>query len=124
MDVTQAVHVVEDDEDVRSSLKALLTASGFSVYSFASAESFLAEQDGLAPGVLVVDCRMPGCGGISLLKRLQPRFLPIVHSAHLDEDTTAEARRLGAFDTVEKPACPASLLDIVRSASAFIRHLR
>jgi two-component system, LuxR family, response regulator FixJ len=112
------VHVVDDDNAVRISLRALLSAFGFSVESFASSEEFLALQHSLSPGVVIVDWRMPGSGGAGVLQHLADGFLPIVHSAYLDDATVSEARKLGAIDAIEKPCDPSTLIGAVRKAFA------
>lgn len=110
------VHVVDDDNAVRASLRALFSAVGFAVESFASGEEFLAMQNSLSPGVVILDWRMPGAGGVGVLQQLTDGFLPIVHSAYLDDATKAEARKLGAIATIEKPCDPSTLIAAVRGA--------
>ena len=109
------VHVVDDDEAVRSSFQSLLGALGFRVEAFASGEEFLVKQRDLNPGILIIDWRMPGCGGVGVLRKLRAGFVPIVHSASLDSGTIAEARKLGAAATIEKPCIPFELVETVKA---------
>ena len=60
------VHVVDDDDAVRSSLRLLLKSAGLPTIAHASAQEFLAAWDGDQPGCLVLDVRMPGMSGIEL----------------------------------------------------------
>ena len=110
------VHVVEDDDAVRRALRSLMSAVGFAGECFATGEEFLTRQHDLDRGVLLLDWRMPGIGGAGVLQELKPGFAPIVHSAHLDSATVAEARKLGAIDTIEKPCDPSALIEMVRGA--------
>jgi FixJ family two-component response regulator len=53
------VFVVDDNTDIRIYLTDLLRQMGYSVESFDSAESFLAQSFDIFPAVLVLDVRMP-----------------------------------------------------------------
>ncbi len=110
------IYVVDDDDAVRGSICALLSAFGFDVESFDSGETFLNALSRLRNGIIVLDWRMPGCGGATVLRALDEHFFTIVHSAHLDSAAIAEARRLGAADIIEKPCEPRQLVDAVRRA--------
>src|SRR5690349_18000763 len=65
------VHVVDDDDAVRLSLACLLESASFFVCLHGSAVEVLAVLDQLVTGCLVVDCDMPGIGGLELLRRLR-----------------------------------------------------
>lgn len=110
------IYVVDDDDAVRASICALLSAFGFDVESFDSGETFLNALNRLRNGIIVLDWRMPGCGGAAVLRALDEHYFTIVHSAHLDSAAIAEATRLGARDIIEKPCEPRQLVDAVRRA--------
>jgi FixJ family two-component response regulator len=57
------VHVVDDDELMRSSLEDLLHSVGYQVRLYSRAEDFLAADISEAPGCVIVDVRMPGPSG-------------------------------------------------------------
>jgi FixJ family two-component response regulator len=65
------VFVVEDDEEVRVSTRALLEASGYAVREFASAEDVIASGDMAAAGCIVLDQTLPGISGLDLIRRLR-----------------------------------------------------
>jgi two-component system, LuxR family, response regulator FixJ len=62
----EIVHVVDDDEAVRDSLRFLLQSAGLSVCVHDSAESFLATAGQHAIGCVLTDVRMPGADGLQL----------------------------------------------------------
>lgn len=115
------IYVVDDDEAVRESLAALLEASGFEPRIFDSADSFLAAFDAADAGCVLLDVRMPGTDGLTLLERLAPvrRGVPVVMmTAHGDVPMAARAMRAGASDFVEKPFQQAALVESIAGAMA------
>jgi len=110
------VYVVDDDEGVRDSLQYLLEASQYMVYTFASAENFLAQFDPHAIAVLVLDVRMPGMSGLQLQEELLARkaALPIVFvTGHGDVSMAVSTMKKGAVDFIEKPFNQADLKALV-----------
>jgi FixJ family two-component response regulator len=110
------VYVVDDDEGVRDSLQYLLEASQYQVYTFASAENFLAQFDPHAIAVLVLDVRMPGMSGLQLQEELLARkaALPIVFvTGHGDVSMAVSTMKKGAVDFIEKPFNQADLKALV-----------
>ena len=57
------IHIVDDDESVRSAMTRLLTAAGYAVRTYASAGDFLLDPPTDTPGCLLLDLRMPGPRG-------------------------------------------------------------
>lgn len=100
------VHIVDDEEAVRTSLAFLLGTSGFATRIHESATAFLDVAPGIRNGCLVTDLRMPDLDGVELLRRLKERdaMLPaIVISGHGDVQMAVEAMKNGALDFIEKP---------------------
>ncbi len=115
------IFVVDDDEDVRSSLQALLEAEGFAAESFESASAFLASDAAARPGCLIADIRMPDMDGLELQEELVRRKigLPvIVVTGHGDVPLAVRAMKAGALDFLEKPYDEAVLLSSVQRALA------
>ena len=54
------LHVVDDDEALRTALLRLLDAAGFEARGFALAGEFLLDPPADRPGCLLLDVRMPG----------------------------------------------------------------
>jgi two-component system response regulator FixJ len=112
------VYVVDDDEAVRESLRALFQSVGLAVETFASAGEFLASVERPGVGCLLVDVRMPGLSGLELLeklKELQVNLPAIVITGHSDVATAVRAMKAGAKDFIEKPFNAQLLLERVQA---------
>jgi FixJ family two-component response regulator len=121
------VHVVDDDEAVRSSLKLLLKSAGLTALAYASAAEFLAAYEDDQPGCLVLDIRMPGMNGLELQDELNRRgaMIPVIFiTGHGDVPMAVEAMQLGAMDFLQKPFRDQDLIDRVRKALALDRGNR
>lgn len=115
------VHVVDDDQAVRTALARLLRSRGYQVALHASAEAFLAGHDPEAHGCIVLDVAMPGLDGPGLQRRLlhDGDALPIVFlTGSTDVAICAAAMREGAVDFLTKPVDEAELARAVASALA------
>ena len=113
------VYVVDDDAGMRKSIQLLLGTSSFDVRLFEAAEQAIDAIDTRRSGCMVLDLRMPGMGGMELLRRLKerlPDFPIILISGHADVATAVRGMRLGALDLLEKPFEPQALIDAVRNA--------
>ncbi|MGI9449692.1 MAG: response regulator transcription factor [Geminicoccaceae bacterium] len=100
------IYIVDDDDAVRDSLEALLLAEGFDVVGFGSAEAFLADCDLSIAGCCLLDVRMPGKDGLTLLDELRSSSatMPIIMiTGHGDVPMAVKAMKLGAVDFIEKP---------------------
>lgn len=115
------VHVVDDDASWRMSVQRLLSAAGYRVALYESAESFLQTADLDPGGCVLLDFRMSGISGLELQQRLgEARHrLPIVFiSGHGDIPTSVRAMKSGAEDFLTKPVDTDVLLEAVARASA------
>ncbi|MCW3474096.1 response regulator FixJ [Limobrevibacterium gyesilva] len=113
------VHVVDDDEAVRRSLALLLGSFGHSTCTYPSAEAFLAALDGIEPGCVIVDIRMPGMDGLGLQQELKRRgaSLPVVVvTGHAEVALAVQAMKAGAVDFIEKPYSEEDILRAVAAA--------
>ncbi len=113
------VCVIDDDPAVRDSLTALLQAAGLEASTFASAEAFLAYGGIAHAGCALVDLRIPGMDGITLLMKLKAsgsRLPVVVMTGHADVQIAVAAMKAGAIDFIEKPYSADALLTLVRRA--------
>jgi two-component system response regulator FixJ len=119
MQSTNLVHLIDDDEAVRSSLAFLLSTAKIGVQTYESATAFLAALPDARTGCVVTDVRMPGMSGLDLLRELKARKLAmpvIVITGHGDVQLAVEAMKIGAADFIEKPFDDDVLLAAVRGA--------
>jgi two-component system response regulator FixJ len=115
------IYVVDDDPAVRDSLEALLAAEGFETASSGSAEAFLRQFDPVGAACVLLDVRMPGMDGLTLLETLgsDRKSVPVVIlTGHADVPMAVRAIRAGAADFLEKPFAATRLLGSIRSAIA------
>lgn len=116
---TGCVYIVDDDEELSRFVASQLTADGYRVQCFRSAEQLLENGIGQVPACLLVDLMLPGLSGLMLCRELVRRRLPcsfIFFSGHASVSTTVEAMKLGAVDFLEKPCSPQQLKSSVQSA--------
>lgn len=115
-----AVSVVEDDESLRRALVALIRSIGHEARGFASAEEYLALQDGRCACV-ITDLHMPGINGIEMMMRLREMgySVPaIMITARAEESIEGRALAAGAVCILRKPFEAGALLDCLQTALA------
>jgi two-component system response regulator FixJ len=111
------IYIVDDDDAVRDSLEAFLTASGYEVRAFASPREFLAVAGTIEFGCVLVDLQMPDMDGLELKNRLTQRNIDlpvVVVTGHGDIATAVAAMRAGAKDFIEKPFTDEAILAGIR----------
>lgn len=115
------IRVVDDDAHMRGSLEFMLTAEGFAVKTYPSAQAFLTDDAPSRPGCLILDVKMDGMTGLELQEEMIRRGirLPVVFlSAHGDIDMAVDTMQRGAVAFVQKTADPARLMEAVYKAVA------
>ena len=115
------VHIVDDDEAVRDSTRALLESYGIEVRDYSSAGEFLAEGAVQVQGCVLLDLHMPGISGLELLETLQDRGskVPVIAITGRSDSVLKErAVRAGAVTLLEKPVAGEKLLDLLALALA------
>ena len=115
------VYVVDDDAELRQSLRCLIETVGLRVRTFGCADEFLRNLKPDVIGCLVLDVRMPGQSGIELQEQLNNDLidLPVILlTGYADVPMAVQAMRAGAFDIVQKPFSHQALLDRISHAIA------
>src|ERR1700754_2520658 len=110
------IGVVDDDQDVRTSLADLLRAGGYRAACFGTAEEFLHSPDKDECACVLADISMPGMSGIDLLERLAPTLASrpvIVMTGQAGDLWRDRALRAGAVGLVQKPFQPRALLALL-----------
>jgi two-component system response regulator FixJ len=121
MTINAVIHLIDDDEHVRRAVAFLLGTAGFAVRVHESAVRFLEMLDGLQPGCIVSDVRMPGMDGVELQRVLKERGVDmpmIIMTGQADVAIAVAAMKAGAVDFIEKPFDDENLLRAVRVALA------
>lgn len=108
------VLVVDDEPDIRATVKDILEDEGYQVGTAESAQEARRLLRDRRPDSVLLDIWMPDLDGISLLKEWADEGeLPcpvIMMSGHGTVETAVEATRLGAYDFLEKPLSLAKLM--------------
>ncbi|HKB35213.1 MAG TPA: response regulator transcription factor [Gemmataceae bacterium] len=121
------IHVVDDDESLRTAVTRLLRAAGYEVRSYPSAGEFLLARPTNTPGCVILDVRMPGPSGLDLQDAFHERndSLPIIFlTGHGDIPMGVRAIKAGAVDFLTKPVPRQVLLKAVENALARDRESR
>lgn len=115
---TRTIYIVDDDDAVRESLRALLgVRSNLLIHCYKSGSAFLDRAPELEPGVLLLDHNMPGISGADVLGAIDPsRFITIMLTGHASVALAMEVIRAGAIDFLEKPYQFEALLRTVDTA--------
>jgi two-component system, LuxR family, response regulator FixJ len=117
--VSPMVSVVDDDDNVRESLAALLGSLQLDVQCYACPREFLNTYSPERPGCIVLDLRMPQLTGLEVIQELSRRryHAPVIMiSGHGDIPAAVSAMKAGAVDFLEKPYRGTALLEAVRRA--------
>jgi DNA-binding NtrC family response regulator len=114
------VLVVDDEPDIRTTVKEILEDEGYQVVVAENAAAAREARRQMRPDVVLLDIWMPDLDGISLLREWSANGGPacpvIMMSGHGTVETAVEATRLGAYDFVEKPISLAKLLLTIERA--------
>jgi len=107
------IFVVEDDEAVRASTRALLEAQDFLVRDFVDAEAFLQATDGRDGDCIVLDHNLLGMSGLDLIALLRARGVTtpaIIVSGH-GKPLLDRAAKEGVHAVLRKPLAADALLN-------------
>ncbi len=121
------IHIVDDDEDIRTSLSRALGKRGYAVRTHEAAVAFLAAYDGTGEGCLILDYGMPGMNGLELQRLLNERgwSIPVIFiTGHGGVPESVQAIKGGAIDFLEKPFRQADLVERIEVAAGIARTRR
>jgi RNA polymerase sigma factor (sigma-70 family) len=114
------VFIVDDDDEVRDSLKMLIESIGLVTETYDSAQTYLQKFDSTRAGCLILDVRMKGMSGLTLqeyLNKNEVLYPPIIIiTGHGDVQMAVRAVKSGASEFLEKPFNEQQLLDSIHIA--------
>jgi two-component system response regulator FixJ len=113
------VHLIDDDEAVRSSLALLISTVGLRVQGWADPQQFLREFPRGDIGAIVLDVRMPGISGLTVLDTLVAQGVDqpvIMLTGHGTVEMCRRAFKAGAAEFLEKPVDDEALLEALQNA--------
>ncbi len=102
----QSVLIIDDEENMRHMLKAMLSKAGYAVESASDGVEGLLKMEGSDYGFILCDIRMPRMGGMDFLKAAKEKYPHktfIMMSAYGSVGTALKAMKEGAYDYISKP---------------------
>ena len=115
--------VCDDEENVRTFLRDLLSLEGFDVVEAESGISALDAVERDRPDLCILDLMLPDCNGVELLPRLKlldPHLSVIVITALGTIDNAVLSMKAGAYDFITKPFDVDTILMAVKRAFDFL----
>ena len=100
------VLIVDDERTLARAIRTFLSEQGYEAEVAEDAEKALGLLGRLHPDVVFTDVRLPGIGGLELLKRIREfdsAISVVLMTAFGSIEDAVEALKLGAFDYVKKP---------------------
>jgi DNA-binding NtrC family response regulator len=116
-----SVLIVDDEPIVRESIRDWLVDAGYQVATAENGEKALEMIEKKDFGIMIVDVRLPGKTGITVLKEvkaLKRQIKSIVITAYPSTELAAEAMKLGAVDYLIKPVAPDELERLIQKTLA------
>jgi len=114
---SKPILIVDDEPIVRESIRDWLEDAGYQVAMAETGEEALEMIKKQDFSMLVLDIRLPGRTGISVLKEIKafkPDIKSIIITAYPTSEFAAEAKELGAVDYLVKPIAPDDLEKLIR----------
>jgi nitrogen regulation protein NR(I) len=119
--------LIEDDPGLAANLRDVLTDEGFHLTLQTRGDEGLRRATHEEFDVVLTDLRLPGMGGLELIRQLhaaQPRLPVVLMTAHGTIETAIEATKLGAYDYLQKPFEMPELIDLLHRAADAGRLMR
>ena len=124
MTTNTKILVVDDEEVVRLSHVRVLSGENSTVEAVWNAQEALRAMDTKHYDLVLLDVRMPGMDGMSLLKRIKeqwPEAEVIVITGYPEVESAKQAVKLGAYDYLTKPIGPD---EVINAANGAMLHKR
>ena len=113
------IHLIDDDAAVRDSLALLIGTVGLRVQTWSDPQAFIDRFDRQGIGAIVLDVRMPGISGLTVLDTLVAQGVDqpvIMLTGHGTVEMCRRAFKAGAAEFLEKPVNDEQLLEALQNA--------
>ncbi len=113
------IHLVDDDDAVRDAMSLLISTVGLRVAGWKHPQEFLDGFDRDSIGAIVLDVRMPGISGLTVLDMLRSQGVDqpvIMLTGHGTVEMCRRAFKAGAAEFLEKPIDDEPLLEAIHEA--------
>ena len=117
--LSPTIHLIDDDAAVRDSLALLIGTVGLRVTTWADPQAFLQGFDREGIGAIVLDVRMPGISGLTVLDTLVAQGVDqpvIMLTGHGTVEMCRRAFKAGAAEFLEKPVNDELLIEALQNA--------
>ena len=121
MDSDARILIVDDDENIRKVLIAILEDKGYNIEAVGTAREAIKKTDKKFYNLALIDIRLPDMEGIDLLTKIRdttPRMRKIIITGYPTLQNAVEAVNLGADAYIMKP------FDVERVLSTISEQLR
>ena len=111
--------IVDDDETVRASYRRSLEGMSCNIALARDGEEALHTMEQNPFDVVLLDVRMPGIDGMSVLRTIKQKWPDsevVIISGYPTMDSAKQAVRLGAYDYVAKPVGPREVINVTDGA--------
>jgi two-component system, NtrC family, response regulator AtoC len=101
-----SIQIIDDDKNVLSALGDFFKEELYEVFQYESGEMALENLNQDLPNVILLDLKLPGLDGFSILeeiKKQNPEIQVIIITGTVDINTAVKAMKMGAMDYVTKP---------------------
>ena len=113
------IHLIDDDAAVRDGLSLLISTVGLRVQPWADPQAFMTSFDRDTIGAIVLDVRMPGISGLTVLDTLMAQGVDqpvIMLTGHSTVEMCRRAFKSGAAEFLEKPVNDEQLIEALQNA--------
>lgn len=119
MEDKSKILVVDDEEVVRLSHRRILAGDHCNVEAVLNGSDALRLMEQQAVDVVLLDLRMPGMDGMTILKTIKERWPEVevvIITGYPSLETAKEAIQLGAYDYLTKPVDPDDVIKVASGA--------
>ena len=113
------VLLVDDEEEFVRTLSERIQLRDIGSKVVLDGEKAVESLEEEIPDVMVLDLKMPGMNGIEVLKKVKeayPKVKVVMLTGHGSKKDEEEARKLGAFDYLQKPSGLERIIDSIKKA--------
>jgi two-component system nitrogen regulation response regulator NtrX len=116
------VFIVDDEKNIRRTVRMVLEGEGFAVEEASSGEEALARLPDIGADVMLLDVQLPGMSGLEVIERIaklkstEPQPTVIMISGHATLADAVRATKAGAYEVLEKPLDRERLMVALRNA--------
>ena len=114
--LTHTIALVDDDQNILTSLSLALEAEGFAVRSYSNGAEALSSLTARPADLVLLDIKMPRMNGVEMLTQLRRHSnVPVIFLTSKDEEEDElEGLRSGADDYIKKPFSQSLLIERMR----------